>query len=144
MSLKLVPNPALRKPAALEVHSHCIISGPRANIIGRNEIMHSHEGGERSHEHPDCGPSSYTIDKDDWLNVTGMIGGGRKKFTHNPTGEQLEFIPRTPEQNQFEVIFCDPPPAFEGEGAGISPIARMLLGCKMNVVRYSDHRRRKP
>lgn len=139
------PDPSLRKPATLEVHSHCIISGPLANIIGRNEIIHSHEGGDGSHEHPNCGPSSYTIDKDDWFRLTGgMDGGGRKKFTRQPTGEQLPLVPRTAEQSQFEVIICDPPDNFGGQGAGISPVARMLLGCKMNVVRIADHRRRRP
>lgn len=136
-------DPSLRMPAALEMHSHCIISGPRANIIGRNEVLHSHEGGGVSHGHPDCGPSSYTIDKDDWFRLTGgMSGGGRKKFTRQPSGEQLPIVSRTAEQNQFEVIICDPPIDFKGNGPGTSPIARMLLGCKMNVVRISDHRKR--
>lgn len=140
---KRKPDPSLRVPATLEVHSHCVIKGRRANIIGRNEIIHSHEGGGVSHEHPDCGPSSYTIDKDDWFRLTGgMQGGGRKEFSRQPTGEQLPLVKRTPEQNQFEVIICDPPENFGGEGAGMSPVARILLGCKMNVVRFSDHRRR--
>src|SRR6185369_12939685 len=97
----LFPTPAPRK---LEVHEHCFIAGPRSRAA--SHLVHSHDGGDVPHTHPDTGPASYTIDKDEWARATGLRGGGRKKFTTTPTGEQLPFVARTPEEQQFEVIVC--------------------------------------
>lgn len=138
--VSLFPTPAPRK---LEVHEHCVIRGPRANRSGPgwpvgqdSTIEHSHDGGNIPHSHPDTGPASYTIDKDEWLRATGMRGGGRKKFTPTPAGEQFEFIPRTAEERAFEVIACDPPapPGFVGEGGGLSAAARMALAFGLRPI----------
>lgn len=94
------------KPKGLEVHEHHYITGPRANGL-RSKFAHSHDGGDKPHTHPDTGPSAYTIDKDDWFRSTGLRGGGRKKFTKNPTGEQIETV--IPYERSFRVVFCDPP-----------------------------------
>src|SRR5690242_4202061 len=102
----------MRKPRTrengLEVHKHSIISGPRSRWSGA-EIVHSHEGGDTRHQHPDCGPASYVIDKDEWLAATGLKGGGRKKFTARPTGEQLPIRELEGWQKSFEIIVCNPP-----------------------------------
>lgn len=127
----------------LEVHEHCFISGNRAAWAGtdRGRLVHSHEGGDVSHEHPDTGPSSYTIDKDDWFLRTGLKGGGRKKFTAKPKGEQFPLIPRTREQNSFEVVVCDPPANFEGTGGGLYAMERMRLALGMEVSNVRDLRK---
>lgn len=78
-----------RAQTGLEVHEHCIISGPRAYTAGLNKVRHSHADGDRAHSHADTGPASYTIDKDEWAAATGLRGGGRKKFTKRASGEQL-------------------------------------------------------
>jgi hypothetical protein len=118
----------------LEVHEHCIISGPRANKTWCNKIVHSHEGGSDSHQHPDTGPASYTIDKDEWLRATGLRGGGRKKFTLSATGEQLPRVELEDWQREFEVIVGPPPPDFSGSGAGIAPVVRMILAFGMTCT----------
>jgi len=118
----------------LEVHEHSWVSGPDACYAGlpRGRIVHSHEGGDRPHCHPDTGPASYTIDRDDWLRATGMVGGGKKQFTARPLGPQLPLHPVESEKQSFEVIFAGPPPAgFKGEGAGDRPVIRMMLQHKM-------------
>ena len=127
--------PAAPRKPRLEVHEHHIIRGPRAHRTGAwpagqgSSFEHSHDGGDVPHGHPDTGPAAYTIDKDDWYQRTGLKGGGRKKFTKAPTGEQFEFIARPPEDGAFEVIVCDPPapPGFTGEGGGIYAAQRMVL-----------------
>lgn len=128
----------------LEVHEHVFITGPRSNgmFIRATQkttahFSHSHEGGDVPHKHPDTGPASYTIDKDEWLAATGLRGGGRKKLTKAPTGEQFDRVELEDWQRSFDVIVGPPPPGFEGEGAGIAPAARMVLafGMKANVRR---------
>lgn len=131
--------PAPKRPK-LEVHEHSIIRGPRANSP-RSSIEHSHEGGDVPHTHPETGPAHYTIDKDEWLRATGLRGGGRKRFTDAPAGEQLEFIARRPEDSVFEVIVCDPPapPGFKGEGGGLHAAARMAMAFGLRpIVRAAD------
>lgn len=126
------------KEPGLEVHEHCII-GPRARGWN-NKIEHSHEGGDVPHTHPDTGPGSYTIDKDEWLRATGLTGGGRKKFTKVPTG--LPFVPRTPEECEFKVVVCDPPApiGFTGEGGGHHAAARVSLAFGLKPVVKSGGR----
>ena len=116
----------------LEVHEHYFIRGPRAN--GRygpdgkwqtGKFSHSHAEGNRPHGHTDTGPSSYVIDKDDWYRSTGLRGGGRKKFTTKPSGEQFAIEELEDWQKSFEVILGEPTPAFGepgylGEGPGIA------------------------
>lgn len=89
----------------LEVHEHVYTSGPNAG--GFTKVAHSHADGNVGHKHPDTGPASFTIDKDEWLAATGLKGGGRKKFTRTPSGVQLEYVELSPEQKTFTVIFCD-------------------------------------
>jgi hypothetical protein len=137
------------KPRRLEVHAHTFVSGPRANGMfiqatqkTTSEFNHSHEGGEIPHDHPDTGPSCYTIDKDQWAAMTGgLLGGGRKKFTPEPTGEQMPMRARTPEENTFEIHYCDPPadwnPKFSG--GGFYAAARMVQAFRMRPV-VIDHR----
>lgn len=136
MAATVTHMPRTKRPG-LEVHEHSFIRGQRANRRGCT-FAHSHEGGDVSHAHPDTGPSSYTIDKDEWAARTGMRGGGRKKFTAEPTGEQFDAtIPRTAEQQTFEVIVCDPPKGrqFEGvQGGGLAAAARMALTFKLRPV----------
>lgn len=135
--VSLFPTPAPRK---LEVHEHCIIRGPRANRWD-SKFEHSHDGGDVPHTHPDTGPGSYTIDKDEWARATGLKGGGRKKFTAAPSGEQHEFIARTAEESAFEVLVGNPsaPPGFTGEGGGHHAAARMVLAHKLRpIVRSAD------
>lgn len=126
----------------LEVHEHVFITGPRSNgMFDRatqktsSHFSHSHEGGDVPHQHADTGPACYVIDKDAWLAATGLRGGGRKKFTKAPTGEQFDRVELADWQRSFEVIVGAPPPGFEGEGAGVAPAARMVLafGMKANV-----------
>lgn len=120
------------EPSKLEVHEHCIVSGPRAN--GGEHIVHSHEGGDIPHQHPHTGPASYTIDKDDWARMTGGVeGGSRKRFTPKPEGEQLPIVDLEDWQKTFEIHYGNPPAGFNGTGGGHLTAARMVLGCKMTV-----------
>jgi hypothetical protein len=72
--------------------------------MGSN-FAHSHEGGDVPHSHPDTGPASYTIDKDAWARATGLRGGGRKRFTARPNGEQFPLVPQEPQS--FDVFILD-------------------------------------
>jgi hypothetical protein len=135
-----------KKPGRFEVHEHVFVSGPRSHGMfiratqkTTSHFSHSHEGGNIPHTHPNTGPGCYTIDKDEWLQATGLRGGGRKKFTKEPSGEQMPMIERTPEENTFEVIVGPPPKEYKGEGPGVAPAVRMILGFGMTaVVRGSD------
>ena len=119
-------------PGKFEVHEHCYTSGPRSNRPGY-KFEHSHFGGDVPHTHPNTGPASYAIDKDEWFRATGLQGGGRKKFTAKPSGEQLQTIPRTAEENTFEIHVSDPPPGFVGTGGGLQAAARMVLAFGMTA-----------
>jgi hypothetical protein len=132
----------------LQVHSHSYVTGPRSHggcylADGQwhsSTFSHSHPGGDHPHEHPDTGPASYVIDKDEWFRATGLPGGGRKKFTTKPTGERLRYLPRRPAT--FEIVVCDPPKDYLGEGPGLAPAARLVLGFKMRPPRVIDRRTR--
>lgn len=87
---------------ALEVHEHTFVSGPRNRSgvgkdgkwhIGGEKIRHSHPEGSAPHTHPGSGPSFY--------------GYRKPKVTKRPTGEQLEVILRTEEENSFELVLTD-------------------------------------
>ena len=124
-----------RKPKPLEVHEHSIISGPRAN---RGEkIVHSHADGDVPHQHPHTGPAAYTIDKDEWSQATGgLAGGGRKRFTAKPEGEQLPRVELEDWQKGFEVHYAEDPTGGLGNvtGGGHLAAARMMLAFKMEAV----------
>ena len=118
----------------LEVHEHHYVSGRLKNgCYNKNgqwrsaKFSHSHEGGNVRHQHVDTGPAAYTIDKDDWYRTTGLRGGGRKKFTVKPTGEQLPLRELDDWQKSFMVVIGKPSPAQRGEGPGIALPARMVL-----------------
>lgn len=114
------------KNSKLEVHEHSYVSGPNANKSWLRRLVHSHEGGNKPHEHEHSGPACYTIDKDEWLRATGLKGGGRKKFTKAPTGPQMSLNPCEP--MTFEVIVHESAiPAGGATGPGIAPIARIEL-----------------
>ncbi|HEY3678994.1 MAG TPA: hypothetical protein VGL45_09760 [Bradyrhizobium sp.] len=73
------------------------------------------------------------IDKDEWRAATGMRGGGRKKFSKKPTGDQLPIRELEDWQKTFDVIICKPsaPEGFKGSGAGIAPAIRMIQACRI-------------
>lgn len=116
----------------LELHRHCFINGLRARQSWRHKFEHSHEGGDEPHEHPDTGPASYTIDKDDWFRATGLTGGGRKKFTVKPSGEQFPFV--ATDNEPFEVILMDRPREHVGEGPGIMLVENIAQTFKMDYT----------
>lgn len=129
--------PATKTPAnsnPLEVHEHWFISGPRTRF-GGERLVHSHAGGSVPHQHPATGPASYTIDKDEWLLKTGLRGGGRKKFTARPKGEQLPRVELEKWQTEFEIIVGPPTPEKMGSGPGVALPMRMILGHGMRVSR---------
>lgn len=128
------------RPAAaktLELHTHSFTSGPRSRGSYANgfvtKFSHSHADGHRAHCHADTGPSSYTIDKDDWFRSTGLRGGGRKTFTVNPKGEQFPIEELEDWQKSFQVIICNPTPSkgqpgYMGDGPGEALPLRLMLG----------------
>ena len=117
------------RPRRLEVHEHIFIRGARSG----QRLVHSHPDGERPHEHENTGPSCYEIDKDEWFAATGMRGGGRKKFTAAPSGEQFAAIPC---ETTFEIIVCDPPapPGYNGSGGGHHAAARMMQAFHLSPI----------
>jgi len=129
------PKPAGRR-AALEVHEHCFIRGPKANKSWLYKFSHSHECGEVPHQHPDTGPASYTIDKDEWFRETGMRGGGKKKFTKEPTGEQFPIVELEEWQKSFEIVVGPMPKGKQFEnatGPGIALPLRLIKTFGMTV-----------
>lgn len=66
----------------LEVHEHRRITGK-----GPASVKHSHP--DPLAAHPEHGPATFTIDRDEWAWRTGLRGGGRKRFTVRPVGPQL-------------------------------------------------------
>lgn len=117
----------------LEIHEHCFVSGRRANGP-YHKFEHCHPGGDVPHQHPDTGPASYTIDKDDWARMTGLSGGGRKKFSARPKGEQLPIVALERSQSEFEIIVCPPPEHYKGDGPGLALPARMVLAFGMKAI----------
>lgn len=129
----------------LELHRHTFVSGKRAHGCYTNgkwdtgTFSHSHIGGDVPHEHPQTGPATYTIDKDDWYRSTGLRGGGRKKFTAKPTGEQFAIVALEDWQKTFELIICAPTPSegepgYMGEGPGIALPLRMIKSFGMTCI----------
>lgn len=123
--------------AKLEVHEHCFIRGPRANKSWAYNLRHSHEGGDQPHQHADTGPASYTIDKDEWFRATGLRGGGRKKFTAKPSGDQFPLAALEKWQTEFEVVVCERPtegPLADSRGGGFEAATRMQLAFGMRAT----------
>lgn len=121
----------------LEVHRHAYVRGPNAGWSPCREVVHSHEGGDRPHEHPDTGPATYTIDKDEWLRATGLIGGGRKKFTKKPTGPQLAIVDLEDWQRSYDLIIIGPP-STDATGGGEFAVERLRQACKILPSRIID------
>lgn len=144
MGAKIINQPDLfgtsKAPAkGYEVHEHCFISGPRSHWAGspRGKLVHSHAGGDVYHTHPDTGPASFTIDKDEWFAATGLRGGSRKKFTKAPTGEQLPYIERQPGEGEFEIHVGPNPPDWPATatGGGYAAACRMVMACDNRVTK---------
>lgn len=153
MSRRRREQPALfeAKPR-LEVHEHTFVTGPRARgvfIAARQKttstFSHSHEGGDVPHQHPDTGPATYTIDKDEWFRATGLKGGGRKVFTAQPSGEQFPVVELEDWQKTFEVVIGDNPPGHDErfEGGGHLAAERMVQQFGMRVSKVTDIRTRR-
>lgn len=78
----------------LRVHDHAFVSGPRSRFSGpRGEIVHSHEGGDVAHTHPDTGPCH--------------LAGTKPKFTARPNGEQLPYVKTDPASLVFDLYILD-------------------------------------
>lgn len=125
--------------AKLEVHEHYIISGPNAHKTWLNKFSHSHEGGDKPHEHDDgvhrTGPGAYTIDKDDWFLRTGLRGGGRKKFTKKAAGQQMPLVHIEPPRIDIVIVGDGGVAAARGaSGPGLDPVHRMQLAMKAKVA----------
>lgn len=124
----------------LEVHEHCYISGPNSRCAGtaRGRLAHSHEGGDQPHVHEDeihrTGPASYTIDSKAWARATGMPGGGKKRFTTEPTGQQLPTVFVDPPRIDV-VIVGDGGASIAGEATGGADVSveRVIQGMKARV-----------
>lgn len=96
--------------ARLEVHEHRFIRGPRSLRTGNwpahlsGTLVHSHEGGDVPHEHPDTGPACFAL--------------GRKKHTARANGEQFPLIKTEPQT--FDVFVLDS--ALVSENGKLRPI----------------------
>ena len=105
-------------------------------MFGRPKGELAQEIGGVPHQHPDTGPACYTIDKDEWVRDTGLRGGGRKKFTKVPTGEQFPIVELEEWQKSFEIIYGPPPkgPQYENAtGPGIALPLRLVKGFGMTI-----------
>lgn len=116
-----------------EVHEHCYIAGPRANTSAY-KFSHSHDGGDVPHEHPDTGPAARTIDKDEWMRATGLVGGGRKRFTRKPTGVALPTIAIDESRLTYRLIIHESCARSKSAGPGIGPVVRLGLVFGMRPV----------
>lgn len=123
------------KTPSFELHEHsCLTSGPA--------VVHSHERGDEPHQHPGYGPASYVIDKAEWAARTGGIkGGAAKKFSARPCGRQMPWQELEDWQKSFEVIVCDSPAEYRGEGGGVPAAARMISQFRL-TARVVDARRK--
>ncbi len=114
-----------------QMHEHCVLNS-RWSPTPR--IVHSHEGGERPHQHPDCGPAFY-----------GHLRQ-RDTFSAKPKGEQRPWLDLEDWQTSFEIHVVGPPspkkgqPGYIGEGPGLLPVQRMVRGFKMRVSRIVVHK----
>lgn len=93
----------------LRVHEHAFIGGPRAHRSGKGwpegmgpDLVHSHEGGDLPHSHPDTGPASFTL--------------GKPQMTARPNGDQLPYIKTDPKDLVFDVFVMDSALVPDGHG----------------------------
>lgn len=113
----------------LEVHRHTFISGPRSG----QTIEHSHEG-PKGHQHADMGPATYTICRNEWFAATGLRGGGVKKYSAKPKGEQFPLAEMEDWQKSFRIIVGPRPENHAGEGGGFATAVRMVKQFDMKVA----------
>lgn len=115
------------KVTPFQIHEHSLVSGARANIEGPHRLLrHSHAGGEQPHQHPHYGPAFY-----------GHLYQ-RDTFSAKPLGDQLQWQELEEWQKSFEIIICDPPKDYIGEGPGTLPAERMVRGFKMRISQIVD------
>lgn len=128
--------------APLEVHAHSYVGQRPPGVPNwEHRFEHAHDDGQDPHQHPEIGPASYTIDKDEWFATTGMHGGGRKEFVQRPKGPQYPRVELEDHQRHFTVVFADPgfAPAGDRDFPGGSAVARMALTFGMEPE-YVDER----
>lgn len=123
----------------LEVHEHHFITGPKAFRAAGSKFAHSHEGGDVPHVHDDAGhrtgPAAYTIDRDEWRRATGLVGGGRKKFTPKPTGLRLPLVRTEPSRIEVIIVGDGGASVAKGSTGGASAaLARMQLTFGAEIV----------
>jgi len=112
-----------------QVHVHSVLNSRRSPVP---KTVHSHEGGDQPHQHPNCGPAFYGYPRQ------------TPKFSAKPKGEQRPWQDLEDWQKSFEIHVCDPLPAkgkpgYIGEGPGLLPVEVMVKGFKMRVSRIVDH-----
>lgn len=142
----MTPTPTTTATGRFEVHAHSYVSGPHGrgghyhddgSWHASEKVSHSHDDGDVPHRHPDTGPATFTIDKDEWFMATGLKGGGRKKFTKKPSGEQLDYIEPTQDELTFRVLICA---AYTDEHvrAGIDPVKHAEFVAKARAAASGD------
>jgi hypothetical protein len=110
-----------------QVHEHTVLN---SHFSPAPRVVHSHEGGEQPHQHPNCGPAFY--------------GYRVAKFSAKPKGEALPWVDLEGWQRSFEIHYMgaspsEGEPGFIGNGPGTLPAERMIHGFKMRVSRIVDH-----
>lgn len=118
-------SPRQRPDGHYQLHHH-------ANLVSRlspvPQIEHAHERGDRPHTHPEYGPAFYGHLRQPY------------RFVRKPKGLEL---PWQAYDASFEVIVCDNPPGWKGEGGGMLAAERMIHGFKMRVSRIENRRTRR-
>lgn len=113
--------------APYQVHEHIVLNSRRSPAP---KVVHAHEGGDRPHQHQDCGPAFY--------------GYRKPTFSAKPKGDQLPIVELEAWQTSFEVHLCAPMPSkgqpgYIGDGPGLMPVERMVNGFKMRISKLVDH-----
>ncbi len=120
---------AKKKPATFQVHEHTVLN---TRWSPAPKVVHAHDGGDRPHQHPDCGPAFY--------------GYRKATYSAKPKGEQRPWKDLEDWQGHFEIHVVGPPspskgqPGYIGEGPGLLPVERMITGFKMRVSRIVVHK----
>lgn len=119
----------MKAPARFEVHEHTLLN---SRMSPAPKVRHSHEGGDKPHQHPDTGPAAY--------------GRSKPPFTVHAIGQQLPWVELEEWQKSFEIIVCDPSPSkgqegYIGEGPGPLPAMLMVNTFRMNFT-IRDGRRK--
>lgn len=104
-----------------QVHEHAFLNSRRSPLP---KVVHAHPGGDTPHKHDNCGPAFY--------------GHGAYTFSAKPKGDQLPIVALEDWQQSFEIVVCDPPKEYIGEGPGLLPVQRLMHGSKMRISRIVD------